>query len=151
MTPTLKHFVARLQELQGPSLSIMFADGPPPTVIIPAKHQLVGSISVYDDCDELTIEVGEKHHTHISGYNYGSYPEEERLEVVARNAAEFVDDIMSDRVCIAVDFKGEQCIGSSHYFVNETNINSSMVRGIGQEPITGESRSERFLWSGPIS
>jgi hypothetical protein len=150
MTPTLKAFAARLQELQGARLSITFADGSPPTAIIPAKHPDVGDMTIYDDGDELTIEIGHKHHTHISAYNYGSYAEEERLAMVARAAADFADDVMRDRVCITVEFKGERCIGSSHFYVNESNASSSMVRGIGVDAMTSESRSERFFWSGTI-
>lgn len=150
MTPTLASFVARLQQLQGASLAMTLAHGPPATATIPARHQDVGDITVYDDGDELTIEIGHKHHTHISSYNYDSFPEAERLGKVALDAAAFVDDIIHDRVCITVDFKGEQCIGSSHYYLDDNETSSSIVRGIGGGTMPGESRSERFLWSGPI-
>lgn len=150
MTPTLNSFAAQLRQLQGSSLAITFADGPHATATIPARHPDVGDITIYDDGDELTIEIGHKHHTHISSYNYGSYPEAERLGIVAREAAAFVDDIMRDRVCITANFKGDRCIGSSHFYVDTDNTSCSMVRGIGAGSMTGESRSEKFLWSGPI-
>jgi hypothetical protein len=150
MTPTLNKFAARLAELERASRRFKYTDGPPPAAIIPAQHEAVGEITVYDDGDELTIDIGHKHHTHVSCYNYDRYAEAERLNRVARDAAEFVNDVMCDRVCITVDFIGERCIGSSHYYVAEENPGSSLVRGINVGTTSGERRSERFLWSGPI-
>ncbi len=108
-------------------------------------------MTIYDDGDELTIDIGHKHHTHISSYNYDRFPEAERLEMVARDAAEFVNDVMCDRVCITVDFIGERCIGSSHFYDDEDNESSSLVRGIGVDATSGDHRSERFRWSGPLA
>jgi hypothetical protein len=119
MTSTLKSFVTRLEALRGASISIKFADGPPLSATIPAKNENVGDMVIYDDGDELTVEIGHKHHTHISSYTYESYPAADRLDMVARDAAEFVDDVMRDRVCITVDFRGDRCIGSSHYYLAE--------------------------------
>ena len=107
-------------------------------------------MTIYDDGDELTIDIGHKHHTHVPTYNYDRFPEGERLRMVARDAAEFVNDVMCDRVCITVDYVGDRCIGSSHYYDDEDNESSSMVRGIGVGTILGERRSQRFRWSGPL-
>jgi hypothetical protein len=149
MTPTLNKFAARLAELQGTPRRFKYVHEPQPTAIIPAQNEAVGDIKIYDDGDELTIEIGHKHHTHVSCYNYDSFPEAERLNMVARDAAQFVDDVMCDRVCITADFIGERCIGSSHYYIGAENSETSLVRGfVGAT--SGERRSERFLWSGPI-
>src|SRR4051812_17249541 len=118
MTPTLNKFAARLAEFEGTSRKLKYAEGPPATVTILARHEAVGDLTIYDDGDELTIDIGRKHHTHVSCYNYDRYPESERLNMVARDAAEFVNDVMCDRVCITADFVGERCIGSSHYYLN---------------------------------
>ncbi|HET8564060.1 MAG TPA: hypothetical protein VFM35_09330, partial [Candidatus Binatia bacterium] len=91
------------------------------------------------------------HHTHVSCYNYDRLPEAERLNMVARDAAEFVNDVMCDRVCITVDYIGERCIGSSLFYNDEDYASSSLVRGIGVGATSGEHRSERFRWSGPLA
>lgn len=151
MTPTLNKFAARLAEIQGTPRKLRYSDGPPPAATIPGENVAVGDMTIYDDGDELTIDIGRKHHTHISCYNYDRFPEAERLEMVARDAAEFVNDVMCDRVCITVDYIGERCIGSSHFYDDEDNQSSSMVRGIGVGGTSGERRSERFRWSGPLA
>ena len=151
MTPTLNKFAARLAELQGTSRKFKYTNGPPPAAVIPAQHEAVGDITIYDDGDELTIEIGHKHHTHVSCYNYDRFPEAERLSMVARDAAEFVNDVMTDGVCITVDFIGERCIGSSHFYHDVDNASSGLVRGLAVGATSGERRSERFLWSSPIT
>lgn len=151
MTPTLNKFAARLAEIQGAPRKLRYSNGPPPAATITAKHEAVGDITIYDDGDELTIDIGHKHHTHVSSYNYDQFPDAERLNMVARDAAEFVNDVMCDRVCITVDYIGERCIGSSHFYDGEDNDSSSLVRGIGIGATAGERRSERFRWSGPLA
>lgn len=151
MTPTLNKFAARLAELQGTSQKLKYAEGPPRAATIPAQHEAVGDITIYDDGDELTIEIGQKYHTHISCRNYDRHPKAERLNIVARDAAEFVNDVICNRVCISVDFIGDRCIGGSHFYLNEDQNESSLLRVIAAEAKSDEARSERFLWSGPIT
>ncbi len=153
MTATLNKFAARLAELQGSSLDFRYVEGPPPAIIIPARHVAVGEITIYDDGDELTIDIGRKHHTHVSCYNFDRYPESDRLDMVVQDAAEFVNDVMCDRVCITVDFIGDRCVGSSHYYIEEEEKDDrgyGVLRGIDIGKSPGGRRSERFLWSGPI-
>ena len=151
MTPTLDEFTAHLGELEGAPRDFRFCESPP-AAVIPAKHEAVGDLTVFDDGDELTIDIGYKHHLHFSCDNYDEHPESERLSVVARDAAVFVHDILCDRVCITVDYVGEDLVSSSDFYIDESNACSSVVRGIvALTPTTGERRSERFLWSGPIA
>lgn len=150
MTPTLNKFAARLAELQGTPCKFKYVREPQPAATIRAQHEAVGDITIYDDGDELTIDIGRKHHSHVSCYNYDRFPEAERLDMAARAAAQFVHDFMCDRVCIAVDFFGEQCVGSCHYYRAEGNSNISLVRAFAGATM-GERRTARFLWSGPLA
>lgn len=151
MTPTLNKFAVLLAEIQGTSRKLKYTSGPPPAATIQAAHEAVGDITIYDDGDELTIDIGRKHHMHVSSYNYERFPVDERLDMVAREAAEFVNDVMCDRVCVTIDYIGEQCIGSSHFYDEGNDESSSLVRGIGVSGLSGERRSERFRWSGPLA
>ncbi len=151
MTPTLNKFAARLAELQGTPRRFSYCEGPPAAATIAARHEAVGNLTISDDGDELTIDIGHKHHTHVSCYDYDQYPVTECLNMVARDAAAFVNDVMCDRVCITVDYFGERRIGSSHFCDDEENGTSSLVRGIGVGATSGERRSERFRWSGPLT
>lgn len=151
MTPTLEVFAERLAVLRGTSLKLGYAEGPIPSITIRAENELVGDLTIYDDGDELTIDIGRKHHTHVSAYNYDRHPDTERLKMVAQDAAAFVDDVMRDRVCVTVNFQGERCIGSSHFYLDEENASSSLVQEIAVAATSGGRRSEQFLWSGPIT
>jgi hypothetical protein len=150
MTPTLRAFAKRLAELQGHEVTMTFSPGPPPVATIKAQDERVGDLTIYDDGDELTVDVGHKHHTHVSSYNYVRHPETERLDMVAHDAASYVNDIMCDRVCFTVDFRDDRCIGSSNFYIDEDQSSSSLVRGFGTGVDSGKARSERYVWSGPI-
>jgi hypothetical protein len=138
MTPALQQFADRLR-LLGVDANPTFAAGPPATLSIPAKHADVGPINVYDEPDELTVEIGRLHHSHFA------FPSE---------AAKFVAEVLADRICVTVDFLGDRCMGSSYFRVDgadpgadpgaETWRNSPLgLKG-------GHIRSKCYLWSGPL-
>jgi hypothetical protein len=149
MTPTLDAFAQRLSELRQQKVVIAYSPGPPPVATIAAKDHRVGDLNIYDDGDELTVDLGTKHHTHISAYNYDHAPEADRLGMVAQDAAEFVNDVMRDRIIITVRFNGDRCIGSSHYYVEENRHGSTILSGLADMLLSGD-RTETYLWSGPV-
>jgi hypothetical protein len=150
MTPTLEEFAARLAELEGAPREFAYSEGPPPVARIAARHDAVGDLKIYDDGDELTIEIGLIHHTHVACYSLDRFPESERLGMVAREAAQFVYDVVRDRVVVTVHFIGNRCTGSSSCYVDNEDVGTSSVRELVFEAVPGERRSQRFVWSGPI-
>ncbi len=150
MTPALKQFLTRIGELGGSINSWVYADSDRPTLTHPANHESVGPLAVDDNGDELTVEIGTKHHTHYSGYNFDGDSDELRLLAASIAAADFVYDVMMDRVCITVDYLHERCIGSSHFYLDTENTTADTVRDTCIGLKGGNIRSERYLWSGPI-
>jgi len=157
MTPTLKHFLERLTVLDltpayefVPSKWIDTSQSSP-SLVIAAKNELVGALTVYDDGDEVTIEIGQLHHTHFSAYNYDFRSSEQRMVAAARDAAGFVADVFADRVYFAVDFSGERCIGSSHGYLDSDAQATSLIRLPDASLLYNEAtRSIRYTWSGPL-
>jgi hypothetical protein len=157
MTNSLTEFIARLNAL-GVSIehdvtSPTYVNGNecPPSIVLPAKNDSIGCLTIYDDGDELTIEIGELHHTHFSAYNYDADTDYEQLRYAIKAAAQFVADVINDRVLISVDYAGDRCIGSSHRYLCTDRGNSDMVR-LPDAPLffNQATRSERYLWSGPV-
>lgn len=122
-----------------------------PGLIIPAKNDSVGELFVSDDKEEITVAVGALHHTHFSAYNYDNETSEQRLLAAIKAAAQFVADVLADKVCISVDYDGEECIGSSHRYLTSEGTSSSTVRDPSRwGNRLKSSRCEWYTWSGPI-
>jgi hypothetical protein len=125
--------------------------GPPPFATIQAKDQRVGDLIIYDDEYQLTVVIGHLHHEHFSIHDYDNLPPTECLRLAAHAAADFVNDLMNDRICLIAEFKGDLCIGSTHFYVDEEEPGfSGMIRFFNNGGGEGEARSQRYLWSGPI-
>lgn len=150
MTPALDVFLQRFAELGGAADHWTLVDARHPTLMFPAKHESVGPLSIDDNGDELTLELGTKHHTHFSGYNYDGESEVARLLAAARSAANFAIDVIADRVCFTVDYLGDRCIGSSHFYLDDENTTADTVRDTSIQMRGGNIRSNRFLWSSPL-
>ena len=87
MTPALNAFLERFAELGGDANQWVQTESRYPTLTFPAKHDDVGPLSIDDNGDELTLELGTKHHTHFSGYSYDGDSDEARLRAAAQDAA----------------------------------------------------------------
>lgn len=157
MTPTLDSFVDRLR-IYGvtPKYEVVASKWvsnalSSPSLVIPAANDSVGALTVYDDDNELTVEIGQLHHTHFSAYNYDGETNEQRLGAAIEDAARFVADVFADRIYISVDFAGERCIGSSHSNLRSGSPPTDLVRMTDAPLLHNEAtRSERYVWSGPI-
>ena len=150
MTPALDAFLRRFAELGGDADRWACSDAHHPTLTFPAQHESVGSLSIDDNGDELTLELGSKHHAHFSGYNYDGESDSSRLLAAAHDAAKFAFDVMTDRVCFTVDFIDDRCIGSSHFYLDAENTTADTVRDSAIGLRGGNIRSDRFLWSSPL-
>ncbi len=158
MTPTLNSFVDQLR-FHGVTPTYEFVASKwigsalsTPSLVIPAANDSVGALTAYDDGDELTVEIGQLHHTHFSAYNYDGETNEQRLGAAIEDAARFVAEVFADRIYISVDFAGERCIGSSHGYLHSGNRPTDMLRMPDAPLFPNEAtRSERYVWSGPAN
>jgi hypothetical protein len=118
---------------------------------LPAKCELVGPLVVSDDDVELTVVIGTLHHTHFSAWNCRGDSESVKMLEVAQNAAAFVADVLMDRVCFTIDYSDKRCIGSSHFYLDAENATVETLRESIFGLRGGNIRTERFLWTGPIT
>ncbi len=150
MTPALDAFLKRFAELGGEADCWVHADARHPTLVLPSQHDDVGPLSIDDNGDELTLELGTKHHTHFSGYNYDGDSDDSRLLAAAHDAARFAMDVIANRVCFTIDYLDDQCVGSSHFYLDAENTTADTVRETSIGLRGGNIRSDRFLWSTPL-
>lgn len=134
VTPALDAFASHLEK-RGLSPELRFASDPPARIAIPAKNTATGGIVIFDGTNELTVELEGKHHSHFS---------------TPQEAADFVADIITQRVCVTVDYMGGRCIGSSYFQLDEEGVTVETLPNSLVGLKGGSIRSERFLWSGPV-
>ena len=85
-----------------------------------------------------------------SGQSERAIPHATDIAGAAIDAARFVYALMSDGVCVTVDYLDGRCVGSSHFFLDAENLTPDTV-GRSQTGIRGGNiRTERFIWSGPV-
>lgn len=135
MTPTLQSVLSRLKT-RGVIVEVRFVAGPPAQLTVPPENAETGGITIFDEPDELTVELEGKHHSHFQ---------------TPHEAADFVADIIAERVCVTVDYLGDRCIGSSHFRLDHEGVARETLRDSLAGLRGGNIRSERFLWSGPVS
>ena len=135
VTPALQSVSSRLRQ-RGVNVDLCFVTGSPARLAIPPLNDATGGITVYDEPHELTVELDGKHHSHFKT------PEE---------AADFVADIITEQVCVTVDYLGDRCLGSSHFRLDQEGVTRETLRDSLVGLRGGNIRSERFLWSGPVN
>jgi hypothetical protein len=91
-------------------------DDPRQILKVPAKAAEIGDIVVYNDGDELTVAVGRIDHRHFEVYCATASTEAERQLEVAREAVEWIEDIMAERVRFRVEFEAGRVIASSSWY-----------------------------------
>jgi len=79
---------------------------------------------VHDDDDKFIVDIGTKHHTHFHG---SRYPDASDISGAAIDAVRFVSALISDGVCVTVDYLDGRCIGSSHFFLDTENLTPDTV------------------------
>jgi hypothetical protein len=84
---------------------------------IPAKAPEVGDIVVRNDGDELTVCIGRIDHRHFEVYCATGVSEPERQREVSQDAAEWIQDILSERVRFRVEFRAGRVIAGSSWHI----------------------------------
>ena len=152
MTPTLENFCDHLRILRSGLEDLIFKSEPSPAVVIAAASPLVGDLYIYDEGDELTVVIGDKHHSHFSSIQYDGSTPDERLIHAAHAAAEFVRDVLANRVFVSIDFLGDRCVGSSCGRIVDNkplDISHDSLGSLIRSKF-GNIETERYVWSGPL-
>lgn len=86
-------------------------------VTIPARNQDVGDITVWLDADEVTVGIGQIHHTHFEVYAQSpSETLQEREQAAAERAAQFIHDFMDEKIRVQVQFEHGRCLGGGSWY-----------------------------------
>ncbi len=102
----------------------------------PAQHPSVGDITIWDDGDEATIEIGKITHGHFNPYA-PEWSDEAVAEAVTEMVLEFLEEVFCDRVLFHVD-KGRK---SGGWQVFDHSVSSAAE----------DNTKDFFVWSGPLS
>ena len=109
-----------------------------PCAVFPAIHPDVGTISICDDGDELTVHAGNYTHTHFSNYD-DELTEEQKAEKISDEVIEFLKDLFSDKIVL---YRSYGIFGG--WYPREENEKKES-KGIFN------NRRKEYVWSGPLS
>ncbi|TWT55349.1 hypothetical protein [Allorhodopirellula solitaria] len=147
MTPNLDLFLEACAGAGVPRLSWLYTFDSGHRLTLAAQFGDLSPVLVHDYDDEFVVDLGTKHHTHFHG---SRYPDATDMAGAAKDAAQFVFALMSDGVCVSVDYLDGRCIGSSHFFLDAERLTPGTV-GKSQIGIRGGNiHTERFTWSGSV-
>ncbi len=116
---------------------------------LPAKSALVGPLVLYEEMEELTLEVGTKYHCHFAGQGTEEC-DADPMHAASIFAAEFVDGILQDRIGVAVHYNDRGCIGAELIYLDREGLAPGDLKNSSVGVHGGAIRTERFLWSGPV-
>ena len=103
--------------------------------VFPAAHADVGELTIYDDGDEATIEIGKITHLHVNPYS-NALTRAQRDHAIASEVLAFLGRLFADRVllCVYANGMGGGC--------------RDIPDGVEAEGL--EAGSKYYLWSGPL-
>jgi len=79
-----------------PDVSFRIGSIPDAVVVFPAAHPGFGDVEVYDDGDELTVNIGNFTHSHFS--NYSDASDVEKAKEIVESTLSFLSDIFKDHL-----------------------------------------------------
>ncbi len=69
---------------------------PDPIASFPPAHPEVGELKIFDDGDELTVEISEITHGHFSSMDIAT-TQEDVEQAIAENVVAFIEDLFKDK------------------------------------------------------
>jgi hypothetical protein len=119
-----------------PNLELQLGSSPDPVIIIPAQHPTVGNISIWDDGDEVTLDIGDITHGHFAVYDVSS--PDELAQAVSEQVIAFLDTLFADQVLL---WKARSGGAGGWYVLDEDHPSTYQL----------PANAQCFLWSGPKS
>jgi hypothetical protein len=117
-----------------------FQTGDPEEIVrIPAKAPEVGDIVVRNDGDELTVCIGRIAHRHFEVYCATGATEQDRQREVAQDAAQWIQDVLAERVRFRVEFEAGRVIAGSSWQIEHHD---------GGRWLTRTDEVREYTWSG---
>lgn len=107
------------------------------SITIPAVHPEVGDLSVRDDGEELTIDLG-VHHWHVSSWLFPADGNEQQAQKIVSAAIDAVQDVLADKIIVRVRRSNGQVTSTMSY-------TPDYERRFPLQP--GE---HEYCWTGPL-
>ena len=110
---------------------------------ISAKTDDVGDLTIADDGNELTVDVGERYHRHFDADSAHGENAKQRRASAAKHAALYVNDVLNDLVTFYVVLDGDRILQATSSWKTGREAINSLLRT--------KKRKLIFRWSGLIS
>lgn len=78
---------------------ITFDVPPQPVATFPARQEAVGRVSIYDEGEEVTVEIEKITHGHFSQHD-ATLPDDEKAKRITKDVIDFLRALFSDRVVL---------------------------------------------------
>lgn len=108
---------------------------PDPVAVFPAKHPSVGELTIWDDGEEATVNIGEITHGHFNLYN-PDLNQDQIDEGVSSQILDFLEDMFADKYLL---WKSRD--GRSGGWQHLDHIDM---------PLERQTDADYFVWSGPF-
>ena len=107
-------------------------------ITIQARVPEVGDITIWLEGDEITVGIGELHHSHFEVYTQSADTLDERERLAAESAVEYIRDIIEERVRFRVQFQQGRCLGSSSWYPEHSEVGP---------PLSRADEIREYVWS----
>jgi hypothetical protein len=118
-----------------PEVPFVFSCPPDPTASLFGPCEELSPLQICDDDDEATIYLGTISHGHFGCYEEG-ITEDERHQLIAEDVADFVRDLLSNRI-VAMSTLGGRVGGWRRLSADEVSPSPSVLK-------------RQYVWSHPI-
>lgn len=135
-----REFLAMLQRVL-PDMVFRTAFTDQLVVTIPFRSQEVGDITVWLDEGEVTVGIGQFHHSHFQVSTQSAPTLDERERVAAEIAANYIRDVIGERVRFRVQFAAGRCLASSSWYPEHSD---------GGVRLSRAEEVRKFVWLGRI-
>jgi hypothetical protein len=127
------HLIAAIKE-SFPSLPFLFSQSSNPVAKLQPPFAGIGTLDIYDDGEEATVDITEVTHGHFNPYD-ASLSEEQRDRQIVEDVISFLRALFADRVLL--------------FRTPGRGIGGWVRLDVSPEPPTFDAGREYFLWSGP--
>lgn len=116
---------------------ISFDNPPQPVATFPACQDSVGKVTIYDEDDEVMVDIEKITHGHFHCYDEEVTEQDKKEKIIVQNVIDFLKALFSDRVLL---------------FTNPNNRVGGYARlDIGDGPMELSPSYRYFLWSKPYT
>jgi hypothetical protein len=141
-----ERLIPQLQE-RFPGRGLRVVDPPAPGepfAVFPAVHPEFGDLALYDDGEEVTIEIGRFTHIHLADWE--AETDEGEREGTVRVTIQFLDDLFADKIEVCGRHNG---IGTAGPRRERASTLKVLLDALTMAKLRGID-TRRFVWSGPI-